>query len=698
MTAGADAYVGVDIGGTFTDLLLFQPSNGQMVVEKVLTTPDDPTQAVIAGLVSLLDKAGIAPSQVTQLIHGTTLVTNALIERRGAKTALLTTKGFRDAIAIGREHRYDLYDLSIQLPEPLVRRRWRIPVDERVLADGTVERPLDLDQLRSQLAELTAGGIEAVAVCLLHSYRFPEHERQVAELLASEAPELTVSLSSEVAPEIREFERASTTICNVYVRPLVDRYLKRLESALGQIGVVAALQVMLSSGGCCSVETARTFPIRLVESGPAAGALAAAYTGRQLGQERLLSFDMGGTTAKACLIDDYEPLIAAEFEVARVYRFKKGSGFPIKVPVIEMIEIGAGGGSIASVDALGLLRVGPRSAGAEPGPACYGQGGAEATVTDADLLLGYLDPEYFLGGQMRLDVSAAERAIVDRVAKPLGLKPIEAAWGIHQIVNENMAGAARVHAIERGKDPGQYPIYAFGGAGPVHAFRVARILQAPGLIIPAAAGVGSTLGFLTAPLAFDYVRTLPGRLEETDWCLVNRLFSEMEAEGRALLHQAGVEEDAIEIRRTADMRYAGQGYDVSVPISPSRLGHESKTTLLQSFENVYRRLYQRLASGNPVEVVNWRLVASGPSRDLPVGRSDEGVGGTSTAVKGSRPIYLPEASGFVRVPVYDRTRLGAGMIIEGPAVVEERESTFILGPDAVATVDNMRNLRVDFLS
>ena len=699
MAEAGEVLVGVDIGGTFTDLLLVQPSSGRMVVEKVLTTPDDPTRAVVAGLSSVAETAGVAPASFSQVVHGTTLVTNALIERSGAATALLTTKGFRDAVAIGREHRYDLYDLSIQLPAPLVRRRWRLPVEERVLADGTIEQPLDLDQVRRLVAELRDGGIEAVAVCLLHSYRYPEHERRIGKLLAAEAPELVVSLSSDVVPEIREYERASTTICNVYVRPLVDRYLSRLESALQELGVNGPLLVMLSSGGSCTVETARTFPIRLVESGPAAGALAAAYAGRRLGYQRLLSFDMGGTTAKACLIDDFEPLIAPEFEVARVYRFKKGSGFPIKVPVIEMIEIGAGGGSIASVDALGLLRVGPRSAGAEPGPACYGGGGVEPTVTDADLLLGYLDPDYFLGGRMRLDVDAAERAITERIARPLGLTPIEAAWGIHQIVNESMASAARVHAVERGKDPRSYPVYAFGGAGPVHAFRVGKILHAPGLIIPASAGVGSTLGFLTAPPAFDYVRTLPSRLGETDWSAVNQLFAEMEAEGRELLLAAGVSQPEIQIRRTADMHYAGQGYDVNVPVPEGRLTPESLGQLLQSFESVYRSLYQRLASGNPIEVVNWRLVAGGPSRDLPLGEAAAvKTEDAAAAIKGRRSIYLPEESSFVDVPVYDRYRLSSGMTFDGPAVVEERESTFILGPGSVATVDAMRNLRVEFLT
>ncbi|HEX7101793.1 MAG TPA: hydantoinase/oxoprolinase family protein, partial [Nitrolancea sp.] len=484
--------VGIDIGGTFTDLLVLDEATGAFHIGKTLTTPDDPSRAVQTGLSDLLRQHEIAPGRVKQIIHGTTLVTNALIERRGVPTALLTTKGFRDAIEIGHEHRYDLYDLFLELPKPLVRRRWRLEVDERVLADGTEERPVEPDDVRRLIAEMRAGGIQAVAVTLLHSYRYPEHERQIGEILAREAPEMTVSLSSDVVPEIREYERASTTICNVYVRPVVDRYLERLETSLRRLGIDCELLVMLSSGGICSVETARRYPIRLVESGPAAGALAAAYLGRSIGMRDLLSFDMGGTTAKACLIDNGAPLTSSDFEVSRVYRFKKGSGFPVSVPVIEMIEIGAGGGSIASIDQLGLLKIGPHSAGAEPGPACYGHGGTEPTVTDADLVLGNLDPDFFLGGAMTLDRETAERAIDERVAKPLGLSVVEAAWGIHQLVNENMANAARVHAIERGADPRAYPLFAFGGAGPVHAFRVAKILHAPGVIVPAGAGVGST--------------------------------------------------------------------------------------------------------------------------------------------------------------------------------------------------------------
>ncbi|HEX3722893.1 MAG TPA: hydantoinase/oxoprolinase family protein, partial [Nitrolancea sp.] len=651
-----------------------------------------------SGLDEILQRHEIAPGRVQQIIHGTTLVTNALIERRGVPTALLTTKGFRDAVEIGHEHRYDLYDLFLELPKPLVRRRWRLEVDERVLADGTVERQVDPDEIAHLIGEMRTGGIEAVAVTLLHSYRFPNHEREIGEILERDAPELTVSLSSDVVPEIREYERSSTTICNVYVRPVVDRYLEHLEASLRELGVDCEMLVMLSSGGICTVETARRYPIRLVESGPAAGALAAAHLGKSIGVSGLLSFDMGGTTAKACLIDGGEPLTASNFEVSRVYRFKKGSGFPVSVPVIEMIEIGAGGGSIASIDQLGLLKVGPRSSGAVPGPACYGQGGEEPTVTDADLVLGNLDPDFFLGGTMTLDRAAAERVIEKCVAKPLGLSVVEAAWGIHQLVNENMANAARVHAIERGKDPRKYPVFAFGGAGPVHAFRVARILHAPGVIVPASAGVASTIDFLVAPLAFDFVRSSIVRFDRIDWDEVNRLFDEMEREGRDLLRRAGVRDDDIRLARSTELRYVGQGHEVRVPVPDGKFSAASLPIILESFESLYRQLYQRTAPGNPIESVSWRVVVSGPVPPVALARLGNSAGGVRTdPIKSYRDVYTPEARDYVRTPVYDRYRLRPGDIVDGPAIVEERESTFVLGPRSIARVDEFLNLVVEFL-
>lgn len=690
--------IGVDIGGTFTDLLLFDAVSGEFFLGKVLTTPDDPSRAVQEGIRQLLASSERGADGVGQIVHGTTLVTNALIERKGARTALLTTKGFRDAVEIGREHRYDLYDLFLELPKPLVPRALRIEIEERVLSDGTVMTPLAPDEIARAIGVLREQGIEAVAVCLLHSYQNPAHERQLVAAIEAASPDVVVSASSDVVPEIREFERASTTIANVYVRPLVSGYLDRLVRGLHQLGSRGSLFVMLSSGGICTVETAARYPIRLVESGPAAGALAAAHYGRLTGRRSLLSFDMGGTTAKCCLIDDGNPTVSAEFEVSRVYRFKKGSGLPIKVPVIEMIEIGAGGGSIARVDALGLLKVGPDSAGADPGPACYGRGGTEPTVTDADLLLGYLDPDFFLGGRMRLDRVAAERA-VGSLGERLGLGLIETAWGIHEVVNEQMAGAARIHAIEQGRDPRAYPVFAFGGAGPVHAYRVAEILRVPELVVPLGAGVTSTVGFLVAPLAFDFVRSFVGRLDALDWGEVTARYEEMEGEGLAILRSAGAPDADIVMTRTAELRYVGQGHQVVVPIPSGPLGASAASLLEARFEQVYRQLYGRVAPGNPVEAINWRVVASAATPTVPleqIGRraKRDAIG----ARKGERSVYLPETRSFQVVPVFDRYALGSGAAFDGPAIVEERESTVVIGPQARIDVDDLLNLVVRFTS
>ena len=699
MTAGqAEVRVGVDIGGTFTDLLVFDISTGAFNVGKTLTTPDDPSRAVTEGLSSVLADAGLTPASVRQIVHGTTLVTNAIIERKGAKTALITTAGFRDAVEIGREHRYDMYDIFLELPEPLVPRRRRMEIDERILSDGEVLTPVDPGEVETLARDLAGEGIEAVAIALLHSYRNPEHERQVEAILNEFAPDLIVSTSSDVVPEIREYERTSTTIANVYVRPIVTRYLGQLEASLAELGFSGSLFIMLSSGGICTVETARKYPIRLIESGPAAGAIAAAEYGQRIGMNDVFSFDMGGTTAKACIIDDGQPMTTSDFEVSRVYRFKKGSGLPVKVPVIEMIEIGAGGGSIAWIDSLGLLKVGPESAGAQPGPVCYGQGGMQPTVTDADLVLGYLDPNYFLGGTMQLDIQRAKEAIVKEVAEPLGLDVLTAAWGIHQVVNENMAGAARIHAIEQGKDPRSYPLFAFGGAGPVHAFNVARILRSPTLVVPIGAGVTSAVGFLTAPLSFDFVRTYYGRLDALDWEHVNGLFSEMELEGRAILDAAGVPEGEVSVIRSAEMRYVGQGHEIAVEIPEGELAQDSVPELSRRFEAEYERLYERGAGDNPVETLSWRVVVSGRRPSLPLDKiSGDGdfVTMALDAQKGERRVYLPEDGGLVAVPVFDRYRLGPGARLPGPAILEERESTIVIGRDARIVVDDYLNIVVD---
>jgi N-methylhydantoinase A len=686
------ARIGVDIGGTFTDLVWVDETTGGVRVSKLLTTPKEPAQAVEQGVVALLHDAASAPASVSTLIHGTTLATNAVIERKGAMAGLLTTAGFRDALEIGREGRYDMYDLFIDPPAPLVPRHLRLEVTERVLADGGVLTPLDEESARAAVSALLAAGVEAIAVSLLHAYRNPAHERALAALVSRMAPGLPVSCSSEVVPEIREFERTSTTVANVYVMPLMARYLDDLERKIHQLGITGNFYMMLSSGGIATPATAKRVPIRLVESGPAAGALAAARMARQAGEPRMLSFDMGGTTAKACVIDRGEPLVAREFEVARADRFKKGSGLPIRVPVIELIEIGAGGGSIARIDSLGLLKVGPESAGADPGPACYALGGAEPTVTDADLVLGYLDPAFFLGGRMRLDVEAARRAIEERVARPLGLSLTEAAWGIHRVVNENMAAAARIHGIERGKDLRAYPLFAFGGAGPVHGWQVGRVLKVPRVLVPFGAGAISAWGLLVAPLAFDFVRTAPQRLDAADWSGINLLFGEMEAEGGAILRAAGVSDADLTFRRSAEMRYVGQGHEVEVEVPPGQLGASSLADLTSRFEAAYRALYSRTPMGVPIEALNWRLVVSGPTPETSMSATDADTRPGREPIKRKRPAYFPEAGGYVETPVYDRYALRSGMRFEGPAIVEERESTTVIGPRARVAVDARLNL------
>jgi N-methylhydantoinase A len=681
------ARFGVDIGGTFTDLVVIDEESGAIRVGKVLTTAKDPAHGVEQGVQSLLDDARVDPVRVRAVAHGTTLATNALIERKGARTALLTTEGFRDALEIRHEGRYDMYDLLIDPPAPLVPRHLRREVPERLLPDGAVLRPLDEAAARRVIAELIDAGVEAVAICLLHAYLNPIHERRLAALVREAAPHVAVSCSSEVVPEIREYERASTTTANVYVAPLMARYLEDLERRLHGLGIPGQLYVMQSSGGIALPPLARRLPIRLVESGPAAGALAAAQAARERGDSRLLSFDMGGTTAKACVIDGGAPLVAREFEVARADRFKKGSGLPIRVPVIEMIEIGAGGGSVARVDRMGLLKVGPDSAGADPGPACYNLGGRQPTVTDADLLLGYLDAEFFLGGRMRLDRGAAERAVSEHVARPLGLDPTAAAWGIHRVVNENMAAAARIHGIERGRDLRAYPLFAFGGAGPVHCWQVARILKVPRILLPFGAGAMSAWGLLAAPLAFDFVRTVRARLDAADWDALTRLFVEMEDEGRELLARAGVAAGDARVSRIAEMRYVGQGHEVEAPMPAGRLSPASLPAITASFEDAYRALYHRLPQGVPIEALNWRVTVSGPPPRLAFG-GGAGPRATADAVKASRRAWFAEAAGWIDTPVYDRYALGPGTTFAGPAIVEERESTAVIGPGASCRVDD----------
>src|SRR5918993_890193 len=684
--------VGIDMGGTFTDMF-WVSEDGAAVIGKTLTTPGDPSLAVENALKPALQNGAVNPQQRGTLIHGTTLVTNALIERKGAPTALLATSGFRDAVEISREHRYELYDLNLELPKPLVPRHMRFDVPERIAADGGVLQPLDEAFVRKLVGALRDKGIKAIGVCYLNSFRNPVHEQRTAEIIAEVAPQIRVSLSSEVVAEIREFQRTSTTLANVYVQERVSDYLAQLEARLQTIGFDGSFFVMLSSGGIATRDTASRFPVRLLESGPAAGALAAAQAGMLSGHQDLLSFDMGGTTAKLCVIEDGRPLKTHEFEVDRVYRFRKGSGLPVRIPVIDMIEIGAGGGSMARIDSLGLLKVGPESSGADPGPVCYGQGGTEPTVTDADLILGYLDARYFLGGKMELDGDAARNAL-GRFGRRLGMTVEQVAWGIHQIVNENMANAARAHLGERGKDPRRLPMYAFGGAGPVHGYGVAEVLRLPALISPVGAGVGSTFGLLSAPLAFDFVRSAYSRLDELDWQFANTLLNEMAAEGRQVLESSGLSEEEISYQRTADMRYVGQGHEVSVSLPDGTLAVKHLETIIATFENTYQALYGRKGPDVSLEIINWRVVARGPQPQLEMKLQHESVG-VGNAIKGSRSAYFSARGGYGETPIYDRYALKPGMTFAGPAIVEERESTLIIGTRGRARIDEKLQIVVE---
>ncbi len=684
--------IGFDIGGTFTDFILHDAVEAQIRLYKCLTTPDDPSRGALEGLTALANAAGIALADVGEVVHGTTLVTNAIIERRGATLGLLTTKGFRDSLEMGSEQRYDIYDLFLEFPAPLVPRHRRLEIDERMLADGSVLTPIRHDQVRQALAQLRAEGVTAVAVCFLHSYANSAHELAVAELAAAEFPELAISLSSAVVGEIREYERAVTTCANAFVQPLMASYLARLQDELRRLGFTGSLMLMQSSGGLASPAMARAFPIRLLESGPAGGGLATALFGKQVGLKDMLSFDMGGTTAKACMIEDGRADIAAMMEAARVHRFKKGSGLPIKSPVIDMIEIGAGGGSIASIDELGLLKVGPYSAGADPGPACYGRGGAKATVTDANLLLGYLDPGYFLGGRMPLDTAAAEAALAALGAK-LKLSAIATAWGVHAVVSESMASAARVHMIEKGRDPRRYSMVGFGGAGPAHACRVARILGMQEVIVPAACGAASALGFLAAPLSAERMRSLPMVLDAArfDAAGVQAALQALEDDARAALLAAGVPEDKIRMRRSADLRLLGQMHEIDVPLPAGELTAESLHEIAQRFNKVYEERYTHVYAGAVMEAITWRVSAEGPTPKLDIREASEGSN-QRPASKGTRPAYFEDR--FIVTPVYDRYALRPGDRIAGPAIIEEREATTIVPPGDTVTVDDHLNLRI----
>ncbi|HEV3159729.1 MAG TPA: hydantoinase/oxoprolinase family protein [Xanthobacteraceae bacterium] len=674
--------LGVDIGGTFTDVAL--EVGDRRYTAKGLTTTRTPETGVLAILRATIAEAGIMPGDVQLIIHGTTLATNALIERKGAKTALLTTEGFRDVLEIRHENRFEQYDVNIDLPPPLVPRRLRLPIRERIDAQGNVLVPLDEASVTQALDSLAQQNIEAVAIGFLHSFTNPDHERRVGEAVARRLPQVAMSLSSDVSPEMREYERFSTACANAYLQPLIGSYLGKLARELEQSGFRCPMLLMTSGGGITTTETAIRFPVRLVESGPAGGAIFAACVARQHGLDHVVSFDMGGTTAKICFIDHARPQTARAFEVARVYRFTKGSGLPLRIPVIEMVEIGAGGGSIAAIDSLGRIAVGPQSAGSEPGPVCYGRGGSEPTVTDADLVLGRIDPATFSGGKMRLDAGAAQRSVAERIGAKLNLAAEHAALGISEMVDENMANAARVHAIESGKDLRPRTLIAFGGAAPLHAARVAEKLGIGRVLIPVNAGVGSAVGLLRAPVAYEVVRGRLMRLSSFEPENANRLLADMRAEAEAIVRR-GAPDAPLAERRSAFMRYRGQGHEIAVELPVRAFNSADRTAITALFEDAYRRLYSRPIPGVDVEILSWVVTISAPAQ-----------GELTTAVptrpsepkaRARRPLFDPQAGEFQDVPIYWRSDLAPGAKIGGPAVIAEDDTSTVVSPLFEAQVD-----------
>jgi N-methylhydantoinase A len=677
------ARLAVDIGGTFTDLCL--DWNGKLTSVKVLTTPRAPEEGVLDGMEQILKQTGIKPADLGLVIHGTTLATNAIIERKGAKTALVVTEGFRDSIEIAFEHRFEQYDIFMQKPPPLVPRDLRFGIPERMDGRGNVLIPLDESAVRTLAPRLKAAGIEAVAIGYMHAYLDGKHERRTRDILTELLPGVSISLSSEVSPEIREYERWSTAVANAYVQPVMDRYLGRLDDGLRKKGFTCPLFMITSGGGLAALETARKFPIRLVESGPAGGAILAAALARQCGLDKVLSFDMGGTTAKICLIDHGEPQHSRTFEVARQYRFLKGSGLPLRIPVIEMVEIGAGGGSIASVDSLSRVNVGPESAGAEPGPASYGRGGTEPTVTDADVVLGRIDPAYFAGGSIKLSPDKAGAAVDKAVGTPLGLKRLDAAFGVSEIVEENMANAARVHAVERGKELQDRTMIAFGGAAPIHAARLAEKLGIRRVLVPSGAGVGSAVGFLMAPVAYEVVRSRYVQLDDDkfDPAYVNALFAEMRAEAEAVV-KAGAPKAKLVEARTADMRYRGQGHEITVDLPRGAFDRASRDRLIKLYEDGYATTFGRTIPGLGVEIMNWTLRLAAEQAAVP--KIAPQPADLASKARGSRPVYDAADQDMKDVSVYHRADLTIGSFVPGPAVIAEDETTTIVPKSFAARI------------
>ncbi|MGE0312126.1 MAG: hydantoinase/oxoprolinase family protein [Lautropia sp.] len=699
MTGEATRYrFAFDIGGTFTDLVLLG-SDGRVLTAKVLSDHEDIVAPIATGLRRMLDANAIAIGQVDAVVAGaTTAVTNLVIERKGARTGLIATAGFRDVIEIARELRFDLYDLGSPGPDPVVPRELRVEVDERVDATGAVITAPDDAGIERAVRTLVDGGACAIAVCLLHSFSNPAHELRVREVARRIAPQVPVSLSHEVLGELREYERTVATVLNAYVMPMVGPYLARIENGLRALGLDATLRIMQSNGGVISRELGERMPIRMLESGPAAGALGAAHAARLAKMPDVVAFDMGGTTAKACLISDGVPSITTEFEAARLQRFKKGSGLPVRLPTVDLIEIGAGGGSIAHVDATGLMKVGPQSAGSNPGPACYGLGGTLPTVTDAALLLGYLDPEGTLSGAVRLRPELAARAIDEHLARPLGLGTVEAANGVHRIVCEHMASAAKIHAVENGRDVRRYTLLAFGGAGPIHAREVARRTGCREVLVPANAGVFSAFGLLVAPMKVDTVRTRFTRLAEIDWPASEALLDGMQASLAGELASAGVDRASIRFRRAADMRYVGQGFEVETELPAHRLdaapgGADMGAEFSRRFDAAYRLRFGQHLENQRIEIVNWRVEAIAPAPPTPL-RPGQDAGSAGARARRDRKVYFPDVGAFVDTPVIAEAELRPGRVDDGPALIEQAGSTVVVGPGDRFGIDDAGNIRI----
>lgn len=668
--------IAVDIGGTFTDVVL--EHGGDRLSTKVLTDHERPEQAVLEGVARLLREAGVTGAGVTRFLHGTTLATNALIERRGARTALVTTQGFRDVLEMAHEHRFDAYDLFMQRPDPLVPREWRFEVAQRCTARGEVLTAPDAAAWEHLAAQLRAVRIEAVAVGFLHSYAHPAHEQEARAALERLLPGVTVCVSHEVCPEIREYERLCTTVANAYVRPVMDRYLARLVEALsGRLGLHAPVLLMTSAGGLTTVETARRFPVRLVESGPSGGVILARHVAQEMGADQLVAFDMGGTTAKLCLVDHGRPQEARLFEVGRSHRFRKGSGIPLRIPVIELVEIGAGGGSIAAVDAMGRIAVGPHSAGSVPGPACYGRGGDRPTVTDADLLLGRIDPERFGDGHMRLQPPLAEQAVTQGVGQALGMAAQGAALGISEIVDEAMAAAARVHAIEQGRALQGRTLVATGGAGPLHAARLAQKLGIDHIVVPRDAGVGSAVGFLRAPVSFQCARSLYQRQSEFDLAAVNHVVAGLTEEARAVVRSADPH-GVLRWTLRADARYVGQGHEIPVELPGRPLRSQDLPLLHAAFEAADARHYARTIDGHDVEWLSWMVVVEEEAGELPMARSPHDEAVATREQPSPRWLIDPVLQQAVQAAVWWRPSLRTGTVLQGPALIVETQTTTVV--------------------